>query len=110
QHARRVVADRVYGAGCGVDGDHRRLRDQDALAAHEHERVRGAEIDRQVARTAEAVHWGKDADPASLKKPAPLLAGLTTGPVAMIACAESWEDGRDLCRILTTETQAQGRI
>jgi hypothetical protein len=44
-----LVADRVDLAAVGVDRDHARLRDDDPAPALEHERVRGAEVDGQVA-------------------------------------------------------------
>ena len=48
-HAVRLVADGVDLAAVGVDRDHRRLGDDDAAAALVDERVRGAEVDGQVA-------------------------------------------------------------
>ena len=48
-HPVRLVADGVDLAAIGVDGDHRRLGDDDAAAALVDERVRGAEVDGEVA-------------------------------------------------------------
>src|SRR5205085_8621638 len=51
-------ADRLHGARLLVDRDHRRLEDDDALAALVDDRVRGAEVDRQVVAPAEWVVEG----------------------------------------------------
>ena len=56
-HPLRLLADRVHLAVASVDRDHRRLGDDDALSAHVDERVRGAEIDREIAAT-ETGHEG----------------------------------------------------
>jgi hypothetical protein len=42
-------ADRMHLAADRVEGDHRRLRQHDAKPANEDQRVRGPEIDRDVA-------------------------------------------------------------
>ena len=47
-HPARVGADGVDVAAAIVDGDDRRLEDDDPFAADEDERVRGPEIDRQL--------------------------------------------------------------
>ena len=47
-HLPRLAAGRQHLAGLPVEGDHRRLVEHDAAALHVHERVRGAEVDRQV--------------------------------------------------------------
>jgi hypothetical protein len=46
------------GAGAGIDRDDGRLGHDYALPPHEHERVRGPQIDRHVAAAAKAVHVG----------------------------------------------------
>jgi len=48
-HAARVGSDGLDLAGAVVDGDDGGLEDDDALAADEDKRVRGAEIDRELA-------------------------------------------------------------
>ena len=48
-HALGLLADGVHLAVAGVDGHHRGLGHHDALAAHVHERVGRAQVDREVA-------------------------------------------------------------
>ena len=49
EHALRLDADGVHLARALVDGDHRRLRQDDAAPADVDERVRRAEVHRHVA-------------------------------------------------------------
>ena len=48
-HPPRLLADRLHPAALLVDRDDRRLEHDDAAAADEHQRVRRAQIDRQLA-------------------------------------------------------------
>ena len=53
-HPLRLVADGVDVSGRRVDGDDRGLGDENALPAHEDQRVRGSQIDRYVAPACQA--------------------------------------------------------
>ena len=82
-HALRLVADGVDVAGVGVDGDHRGLGGHDALAADEHERVGGAEVDGDV----EAAEAGEEA-----------AAGIAVGAVVRLHERSVWRvRGRAAC-------------
>src|SRR5205807_5803026 len=54
-HSPRLFADRVHGIRGLVDRDDGRLEHDDALAANEDERVRRAEVDRQLPTTGETL-------------------------------------------------------
>src|SRR5262249_29735026 len=60
EHALRLEPDRMHVARRLVDRDDRRLAEDDAAAAHVHERVRGAEVNGHVA-SAEAREVIEDA-------------------------------------------------
>jgi hypothetical protein len=50
-HSLGLLTHRMDGARERIDGHDRGLRDNDALAAHEHQRVRGTKIDGDVSPT-----------------------------------------------------------
>ena len=52
EHALGLIADRQHAPAFRVLRHHRRLGHRDAAAPHVHERVRCAEIDRELATTA----------------------------------------------------------